>query len=674
MKLKAIVIISLLFVATAWAANPPAVIPAPQKMELRAGQFHFAPDTRIYVDSASRETGEFLAGKLRLSTGYKFKVVTKSSTQVPIADGLLLTTKSASTNLGPEGYELTVATNSVVIRAPTQAGLFYGVQSLLQLLPPEIFSSNVVSGMDWKLPCVQIEDQPRFKWRGLMLDVSRHFFTKDEVKRLLDLMASQKLNTFHWHLVDDQGWRIEIKKYPKLTEVGAWRTNSSLIRPGHGTPPVTAHPAWAEPTAFGPDGRYGGFYTQDDIREVVAYAAARHITVIPEIEMPGHSVAALSAYPQFSCTGGPFNTDTGAGVLRGIYCAGNEQSFAFVEDVLSEVIPLFPAKYIHIGGDEVQKDIWQKCPKCQARIKAEGLKDEEELQSYFIRRIEKFLNAHNRTMIGWSEILQGGLAQNAVVMDWIGGGKEAANSGHDVVMTPQSHYYFDHYQSLDLTLEPRGIGGYLPLKKVAAFEPVPDGLDAQHAAHVLGAQANLWTEYIASRQHLDYMIFPRLCAMAEAVWSPKDARNETDFQRRLAVENSRLEQLGVNFRRDLSVPIGEWSPSQITTQTAALDWDVTSKIIGAGEYHVTLEYSHGNHGLSIASVALLEDGREVARDTHAGFTGVEWKKPVYILDLPAFKPGAKYTLQASASGDGGTDSFGNVSWVFVADTAKGKSE
>ncbi|HTL74262.1 MAG TPA: family 20 glycosylhydrolase, partial [bacterium] len=220
MKLKAIVIISLLFVATAWAANPPAVIPAPQKMELRAGQFHFAPDTRIYVDSASRETGEFLAGKLRLSTGCKFKVVTKSSTQVPITDGLLLTTKSASTHLGPEGYELTVATNSVVIRAPTQAGLFYGVQSLLQLLPPEIFSSNVVSGMDWKLPCVQIEDQPRFKWRGLMLDVSRHFFTKDEVKRLLDLMASQKLNTFHWHLVDDQGWRIEIKKYPKLTEVG----------------------------------------------------------------------------------------------------------------------------------------------------------------------------------------------------------------------------------------------------------------------------------------------------------------------------------------------------------------------------------------------------------------------------------------------------------------------
>jgi len=650
----------------------PVIIPAPEQMELREGAFRLTLKTRIMVDKASRDTGEYLAAQLRQSTGYKFSMSTLGSGAG--AGAIRLTTMGANTNLGAEGYELEVSSNSVVIRALEQGGMFYGVQTLLQLLPSGILSTDRVTGLDWQMSCVQIEDRPRFKWRGLMLDVSRHFFTKTEVERLLDLMASQKLNTFHWHLVDDQGWRIEIKKYPKLTEIGAWRTNSSLIRPQHGKPPVTAHPAWAEPTAFGPDGRYGGFYTQDDIREVVAYAAARHITVIPEIEMPGHSVAALSAYPQFSCVGGPFSTDVGAGVHHGIYCAGNDQSFEFIQDVLTEVFALFPAQYIHIGGDEVQKDTWKKCPRCQARIQAEGLKNEEELQSYFIRRIEKFVNAHGKTMIGWSEILQGGLAQNAVVMDWIGGGKEAASSGHDTVMTPMSHCYFDHYQSLDWSLEPRAIGDYLPVKTICAFEPVPDGLDARQAAHVLGAQANVWTEYIASSQHLDYMIFPRLCALAEAVWSPKDTRDEMGFQRRLAVENARLEQMGVNYRHDLAVQLGGWSPAQVSAKTAALAWDVTGRIAGAGQYHVTLEYSRGNHGLNIVSAALLEDGREIARDAHPGFAGAEPRDPVYILDLPALKPGAKYTLQADAAGAGGTDSSGTVSWVFVADDTKGRHE
>jgi hexosaminidase len=660
-----VVITLLLFASASLAAAAPAVIPQPMKMEERAGVFRLEKTTQIHVDKSSRDTGEYLATKLRPATGLPLRVKATKETQ-PVTGVILLTTNGANQSLGAEGYTLDVTPDAVVVRAPTQAGLFYGVQTLLQLLPPEIFATKPVKGADWSLPCVTIEDVPRFKWRGVLLDVSRHFFTKDEVKRVLDLMALQKMNTFHWHLVDDQGWRIEIKKYPKLTSVGAWRTNASLIRPHHGTPPVTAHPAWVEPepTAFGKDGHYGGFYTQKDIREVVAYAAARHITVIPEIELPGHSVAVLAAYPEFNCVGGSFSTDVGAGVHHGVYCAGSERPFEFLQDVLREVIPLFPAKYLHIGGDEVQKQTWKKCPKCQARIKAERLKDEEELQSWFIRRMEKFVAAQGRTMIGWSEILQGGLAPNAVVMDWIGGGKEAASSGHDVVMTPMSHCYLDHYQSRDLALEPRGIGGFTSLEKVFAFEPIPAGLDAQHTKHILGAQANFWTEYIGSRQHLEYMMFPRLCALAEVVWTPKTNRNWDDFSRRLKTQEQRLAQLGVKYRKDAAVKLGEWSPTLVRTESTTIDWDVTANVAAAGQYRVTLEYTTGNHGIAVKSVTLLQDGQPVARDEHEGFAGAEPRAPIYVLNLPALTQGVKYTLQAGVSGEGGTDSHGSVSWTF----------
>jgi hexosaminidase len=557
MKLPIIGIVSLFFATDVFAANPPAIIPQPEKVELRDGSFRLAPNTRIYVDFASRPTGKMLAARLRQSTGYKFPVVTKLLSSAPVGNDILLTTKSARTNLGPEGYELTASANSVVIRAPAQAGVFYGTRTLLQLLPPEIFSTNIVAGKDWQMPCVQIEDQPRFKWRGLMLDVSRHFYSKQEVEQLLDLMALYKLNVFHWHLTDDQGWRIQIKKYPKLTQIGAWRSASVLTPPGVKPEDLSkgnAHPSWTAPSAdkFGPSGRYGGFYTQDDIREVVKYAAARHITIVPEIEMPGHSVAALAAYPQFSCTGGPFSTDVHAGVNHGIYCVGNAGTYVFLQNILTEVFRLFPGKYIHIGGDEVPTDEWQHDPKDQAVIQREGLKDAGQLESYFIRRMEKFINAHGKTLVGWSEIRNGGLAKSAVVMDWIGGGKEAASAGHDVVMTPIDDCYFDHYQSANHSQEPHAIGGYLPLNKVYSFEPVPKDLARQFQSHVLGGQANLWTEYIASLPYAEYMLFPRLDALAEAVWSPKDARNWADFQRRLAVDEQRLNELGVNYRRDRS--------------------------------------------------------------------------------------------------------------------------
>ncbi|MDE3066619.1 MAG: beta-N-acetylhexosaminidase [Verrucomicrobiota bacterium] len=546
-------ILAATFLAASVLANAttPALIPQPQKLELGAGEFHLSPDTKILANLASLGTARQLAARLRPSTGYPLKVHVKFVSDTAADNAILLTTRNASTNLGPEGYELTVATNSVVIRAPTQAGLFYGTQTLRQLLPPEIFSSNRVADVDWRVPCARIEDWPRFKWRGLMLDVSRHFYTKAEVEKILDLMALCKLNRFHWHLTDNQGWRISIKKYPRLTQIGAWRKESSLARPP-AAGKSNVHPAWAGPAAdkFGPDGRYGGFYTRKDIRDVVAYAAARHIMVVPEIEMPGHSVAALAAYPQFSCSGGPYNTNVRAGVGDGIYDPANPGTFKFLEGVLTEVFRLFPGQYVHIGGDEVRKEYWVQSPDCQALMKREGFTNADQLQSYFVKRIGKFVNAHGRTLIGWSEIIKGGLAPNAVVMDWIGGGREAASEGHDAVMTPTGYCYLNYYQSPDHSTQPFAAGKYTSLRKVYSFEPIPEGLPPQDDPHILGAQANLWTEWIASLPHAEYMLFPRLCALAEVVWSPKDSRDWTDFQRRLVVDERRLDELDVNYYHD----------------------------------------------------------------------------------------------------------------------------
>jgi len=545
MKLSLLPIITLL-AAPVLAAEPtvPAIIPLPQSIESREGSFSLGPDTRIAADAASTQTAQYLAERLRNSTGFKLKLA--KSTEAAAAKGqILLTTRDAKPTLGPEGYQLVVTPDSVVLRALTQAGMFYGVQSLLQLLPPEVYAAKPAAGVDWKIPCVRIEDQPRFKWRGFMLDVARHFFTKDEVKQMLDVLALHKLNTFHLHLTDDQGWRIEIKKYPRLTQVGAWRDEA-----GFGLDPKAS-------TTYGPDGRYGGFYTQADIREIVAYAAAKHITVVPEIEMPGHSSAALAAYPEWSCTGGPYTPNAKGGVFAGVYCAGKDETFEFLQNVLAEVLPLFPGKYIHIGGDEVPKDNWQKCERCQARIEKEGLKNEHGLQSYFIRRIEKFINAQGRSLIGWSEIREGGLAQNAVVMDWIGGAVEAASAGHDVIMSPTGYCYLDYYQSTNHATEPKAIGGYLPLSKVYSFEPLPAGLEPQYQGHILGGQCNLWTEYVPNFKHAEFMAFPRLCALAEVTWSAPGSRKWEDFTRRLPIQFQRFDQLGVNYRKGTPERIGE---------------------------------------------------------------------------------------------------------------------
>jgi hexosaminidase len=516
------------------AGNVTPIIPAPVKAEARTGQFQLTAASRIVADSDFKNEAQWLAARLRPATGFALK--TKSGTSKISAGDIVLTASEAGATLGPEGYELSVTPSNAIVRAATSAGIFYGAQSLVQLLPPEIFSSNRAASTAWQIPCVEITDQPRFAWRGFMLDVSRHFFTKPEVEQVLDLMALYKLNTFHWHLVDDQGWRIQIKKYPKLTEVGAWRDGV-----GFGLASNSA-------TAYDKSGRYGGFYTQRDIRKVVAYATARHITVVPEIEMPGHSSAALKAYPQFACANARIAMPEKGGIFNGVYCAGNDATFAFLADVLSEVTPLFPGKYLHIGGDEVDKRNWKNCPECQARIKTENLKGEHELQAYFIRRIEKIVNADGKNLIGWSEIREGGLAPSAALMDWIGGGAESAASGHDVIMSPTKYCYIDYYQSTNHAAEPKAIGGYLPLKMVYQFEPLPENLAPEFHSRVLGGQANLWTEYIPNFRQAEYMMFPRLGALSEVDWSPKDARDWSDFQTRAALNEKRLDALSVNYR------------------------------------------------------------------------------------------------------------------------------
>jgi len=433
------------------------------------------------------------------------------------------------TLLPPEWYALGVMRDGIVVSATTEEGLFRGTRTLIQLLEQGKGSAS--------LPCLSITDQPRFPWRGMHLDVCRHFFPVVFVKKYIDLLARYKMNSFHWHLTEDQGWRIEIKSHPRLTEVGAWRKGSQVG-------PYSRREYDSIP--------YGGFYTQDEIREVVAYAAARHINVVPEIEMPGHAMAALAAYPKLGCTGGPYEVQRGWGVFEDVFCAGNDSTFAMLEDVLTEVMDLFPSPYIHIGGDECPKEQWKTCAKCQARKKTEGLKDEHELQSYFIQRIEKFVNAKGRKIIGWDEILEGGLAPNAAVMSWQGteGGIAAARSGHYAVMSPGSHCYFDHYQG-DPANEPLAIGGYTTVQKVYSYEPIPAELKPEEHKYILGAQGNVWTEYILTSEHVEYMAVPRVLALAEVLWTPKEKRNEADFIARLEREFPKLEAMQVNASRSL---------------------------------------------------------------------------------------------------------------------------
>lgn len=512
------------------------IIPQPESLAFREGTFTLNSETVIKADESSFEA-QFLQQYIHENNGLKLSINKNAKSENCIALNYALSPKLSVTKnssgkrssykSNKEEYMLLINKSEITIAAQENAGIFYGIQTLLQLLPLE-------EKDEIKIPCLLINDQPKFKWRGMHLDVSRHFFEVEFVKKYIDYLAQYKMNTFHWHLTDDQGWRIEIKKYAKLTEIGAWR-NGSMV--GH----------YRDQTFD--NKKYGGFYTQEEIKEVVAYAKERHITVVPEIEMPGHALAALAAYPVYSCTGGPFEVGKTWGVLDDVFCPKDE-TFTFLENILSEVIELFPSEYIHIGGDECPKTRWKSCSHCQKRIKDEKLKDEHELQSYFIQRIEKFVNSKGRKIIGWDEILEGGLAPNAAVMSWRGteGGIAAAKEKHFVVMSPGSHCYFDHYQG-EPSNEPIAIGGYTTLEKVYHYNPIPSELNAEEAKYILGAQANVWTEYMNTSEHVEYMIFPRITAMSEVLWGTSKPENYKAFEDRVVHHMNTWNKKNINFSK-----------------------------------------------------------------------------------------------------------------------------
>jgi hexosaminidase len=492
----------------------------PQPVNLVTGNEVYELPENISILAA---TPEATSAANFLSDFFKSKNLSVTNQSNSERTGEILLIIKPDTTLGEEGYTLSVNSKGVSIEANAGSGLFYGVQSLIQ----------IISTDGKQIPYVVITVYPRFSYRGLHLDVGRHMFPIEFIKKYIDLMARHKFNRFHWHLTEDQGWRIEIKKYPKLQEVAAYRKETLI---GHA----------GEPETF--DGRrYGGYYTQEQIKEVVQYATDRYVTIIPEIELPGHSQAALAAYPELGCTGGPYETVTKWGVFEHVYCAGKEETFKFLEGVLDEVTELFPGQYIHIGGDECPKTNWKNCTHCQKRMKSLNLKDEHELQSYFVQRIEKYLNNKGKQIIGWDEILEGGLAPNATVMSWRGeeGGIAAAKQKHNVIMTPGNWCYFDHYQDSSKT-EPLAIGGLTSVSEVYSYEPLPSQLTSEEAKYILGAQANLWTEYITTPEHAEYMAYPRACALAEVVWSPKESRNLNDFFQRMQTHFIRLDEWNVN--------------------------------------------------------------------------------------------------------------------------------
>ncbi|WP_282148357.1 beta-N-acetylhexosaminidase [Algibacter lectus] len=506
------------------------IIPKPTSLKISEGRFLLDKNTVITAETALENEGQYLSEMLSTVSGKSIPFSKETQGNI-----LLKLDETIENN---EGYTLSVSYNQITITGKTSAGVFYGIQTLSQLIPLPVTASNTQTEVS--IPATSIVDSPKFVYRGMHLDVARHFFPVSFVKKYIDILAMHKMNTFHWHLTEDQGWRIEIKKYPKLTSIGSIRKETIV---GHGN-------TWNKPDVKYDGKPYGGFYTQEDIKEVVAYAETRHITIIPEIELPGHSLAAITAYPELGNTGEQYEVGKRWGVFPEIY-APSEETFKFLEDVLTEVIALFPSKLIHIGGDEAPKKQWEASKLAQDIIKREGLKDEHELQSYFIRRIEKFLNSKGRNIIGWDEILEGGLAPNATVMSWRGekGGIQAAKMHHNVVMTPTRFCYFDFYQTKDRTNEPLAIGGNTSVEQVYSYNPLPKELTKEEQKYILGAQANVWTEYIKTPEQVEYMVLPRLTALSEVVWSSYETKDWNDFQTRLIHLTKRYEALGLNYAK-----------------------------------------------------------------------------------------------------------------------------
>ena len=688
------------------------IIPRPQQIQMQDGVFRLDSRTVIEAQGDALKEARMLATLLRPATGYALPVNdTKTRAKNTIQMQLLDDAEIAK--LGEEGYRLRVEPKRIIITAKTNTGLFYGSQTLRQLLPPAIYADAVQTGIKWSVPCVEIEDQPRFKWRGMMLDVSRHFFDADYVKRYIDLLAIHKVNVFHWHLTDDDGWRIEIKKYPKLTELGAWRG------PNEALPPSRSHL----------DQRYGGFYTQEKIREIVAYAAARHVNIMPEIDIPGHALAITVSYPETlpSVVG---ESKSVQGVKANAISPAREENYKMLDDIFAEVAALFPFDYIHVGGDEVNHKLWQNCPHVKSLMEREGLKNLSQVQNYFTGRLESIIRGHGRKMMGWNEILSGGnLHTETAVMSWISTkpGISAAKRGHPVVMSPGPYTYFDmKYPGPD----ERGHwwAGLVSTEKTYSFNPLGFAeLDAEQLTRIFGVEACLWSEFVEDPARAEYQTYPRLCALSEVGWTAQNKRQWEDFQIRMGNHLKRLEARAVQFRipspaamakegivtltpaypgmdiyyttdgtdptqdsthyttpfqcgdldrlrcRSFSgarsgkiivgaekEPFAQWTPGKVSTDFQKLTVDATDEIQSAGNWKLEFHFQKGKHKLVIRSAVLTEDGREIARDEHEGQAGGKHQRHIYSLPVKKHRPEATYKIVAEVRSDGGTNSYGNL--------------
>ncbi len=580
-----------LLCCTAMAQQPVRIIPEPVSISTASGSFVLNKNTVLVLSSQNEQLKETVQGFIRqlaAVTGFTLPLKNTTAAGVPAVRFALNATPDAA--IGTEGYRLNVTPNAISFNANQPAGIFYALQTLWQLLPPPVESSAPVKNTTWAIPCVTITDYPRFGWRGLMLDVSRHFFTKAEVLHYIDEMVKYKYNTFHWHLSDDNGWRIEIKSLPALTSVGAWRVKRTGRWGSFQAP---------QPGEAATD---GGFYTQEDIKEILAYAKARYVTVLPEIDVPAHSLAMIAAYPNLSCTGLPYAVNPGSPFYRkedNALCIGNDSTYLVLDKVFTEIAALFPSQYIHVGGDEAYKGFWDQCPRCRQRMQAGHLKDVNELQSYFVKRMEKILQSKGKKLIGWDEILEGGLAPDATVMSWRGmkGGIEAAKMNHHVVMTPWGSCYLDLYQG-DPVIEPETYG-MLHLKTSYAFEPVPDGVDA---TYILGGQGNLWTESVPTFRHAEYMTWPRGLALAEVLWSPKEKRNWDDFVSRMEAQFKRFDAAGINYSRAACDP---WITSVRKDSSSPLQVKLGCEISNASLYY-TFDNTNPDQFANLYKGELLE--------------------------------------------------------------------
>lgn len=632
------------------------VIPLPQEVSLtQENPFKLNENVLIaYPENNAllQRNAEFLSEYIQQATNYAPKTKAIAAGE-QVKNAIVLGLDPGIAN--KEGYVLTTTPEGISINGQTENGVFYGIQTLRKSIPAEAKEATIL------IPAGEIKDEPRFSYRGMHLDVGRHFFPKEFMKKYIDLLALHNMNTFHWHLTDDQGWRIEIKKYPKLTEIGSQRSRTVI---GRNTQEYDNTP-------------YGGFFTQEEAKEIVKYAQERYITVIPEVDLPGHMLAALAAYPEMGCTGGPYEVCPRWGIFEDVLCIGNDQTMQFLEDVMSEIIEIFPSKYVHIGGDEAPRTRWEKCPKCQARIKTEGLKAdknhtaEDRLQSYCMTRIEEFLNSKGRQIIGWDEILEGDVAPNATVMSWRGmeGGIKAAQLGHDVIMTPTSFCYFDYYQTADTKDEPLGIGGYVPIEKVYSLEPVPAVLTEEQSKHILGAQANLWTEYIHSSEHVEYMVLPRMAALAEVQWTQPEKKDFKDFTKRLARLMKFYQRDGFNYAKhvfDLKV---DFTPdvtkkAVVVTLSTIDDAPIYYTLDGTEPTTASLKYTEPvsiTETADFQAVVIRPEGKSKVVNKKISFN-----KATYCPIELTFQPSEKYKFGGAITlvdGMKGNDSYATGAWL-----------